>query len=154
MPDDSKAIVTRIAPQKDFGAANPAAFANADPEALRQLGWIETRTAELKERLGTHLARHEASWTAREATSLLAKHSAPKLVHPPPRGVLPDSLQERVLAQARRNVRARATQRLTALNMTKLRMQEAVIRPAQTRTVEPDPRPTPENLRTLRRKGP
>jgi hypothetical protein len=73
----------------------------------------------LEGRLRAHLKRSEPMWTGREAVKLLRKHVRPKLNHPVPLalGALPAGASPSFIdEQARRNVRARITRRMSHLN--------------------------------------
>lgn len=126
--DDPTIRVDR--PRPDFRAANPEAFARAqgDVEVTRRLGAIETRAAAIKDRFREHFERNEELWVVRETMALSAKRTFPTLQHPRPRGVAQNDFAELMMTQARRNVHSRALQRMSNINDTKTRLQNAVIR--------------------------
>lgn len=156
MPNHAPDFITDAAPKRDFQAANPAPFGKTEGnlDSVRRLGVIEARVAETKERLRDHLARHEGHWVEREAIKLWADQAIAKLSYPPPRGVAPVAFAEQCFQQAKRNVRERATRRMTKLNTVKARMQNAVIRTAPQQQVVPRPALKPDFRKALRRTGP
>lgn len=156
MPKEASNPWSDVALRQDFREANPAPFGRTEgnPDSVRRLGVIETRAAGLKERMRDHIAQHETNWVAREAVRLWSKQAVPKLIHPAPRGVSPEDFWEQVFRQARRNVRARATRRLTALNAIKTRMQNAVIRTAPQQQAPPELALKPQFHKALNRTAP
>ena len=130
-------------PTPRFREANPAPFARAqgDVDATRRLAAIETRATAIKDRFRAHFDRNEELWVVREAMSLTAKRTFPTLQHPRPRGVVQNNFAELMMGQARRNVHARALNRMSNINTTKTAMQNAVLRnapkPAQAQRQQP-----------------
>lgn len=123
-------------PRPDFRAANPEVFGRAaDAESLRRLSAIERRASDLKDRFRAHFERHEVAWVLAEAVALSNMRSFPTLQHPRPPNRPRGDFTALTMTEARRNVHARALQRLSALNTTKTRLQNAVIRnaPVQSR---------------------
>lgn len=133
-------------PRPAFRQANPGAFGRAqgDPDATRRLGVIEQRASSIKDRFREHFDRNEELWVVREAMALTAKRTFPTLQHPRPSYAHHSDFAELMMTQARRNVHARALQRMSNINATKTRLQNAVIRngprPAEARMPSNDQR--------------
>lgn len=115
-------------PRTDFREVNPDQFGRADGnmDTVRRLAAIETRAAAIKQRLRAHVARNEKLWIANEAGALLKERAAPPANAPVK--ISGAEAAKSLTLVAQRNVRARVTRRMTALNTTKARMSNAVIR--------------------------
>lgn len=136
--------------------ANPDSFGRTggNPEVVQHVAGIERRASEIKERLRAHSRRFEENWTTREAVGLWQKRVHEAARHPKPEGAeRPELEPEALMRDARRNVRARATRRLSNLNAIKTGMQNAVIRTQQSMKQErgPEISRNPERARTMRR---
>ena len=130
----------------DINDIKPGSFWDPDSDVMRYVDGLMLRALDISDRLRPHLARHEGHWTAREATKLLAKHSAPGRVDLPP----PD-IVERVMEQSRRNVRGRSMLRIARLGAAMRSMRQDVF----VRACQPaQPELKPQFEKALRRKGP
>jgi len=124
-------------------AANPDRFAHAQgkPDTAGRLAAIERRAQAVSDRLRAHLERFEESWTAREAIRLWRRRAVLAARHPAPAGARQPALEPTALMRdARRQVRARATRRLSSVSAIKTGMQNAVLRT--------DPRMMPQAVLT------
>ncbi len=117
-------------PRMDFREVNPDQFGRADGniDTVRRLAAVETRAAAIKERLRAHVARNEKLWIANEAGTLLRTRAAPP-ANAPVKITGAEAAKSLTLV-AQRNVRARVTRRMTALNTAKARMSNAIVRSA------------------------
>lgn len=129
-----------------FQEASPQVFAKVgrDPGAVEQLGLIERRAAALKEKVRAHHRKYEESWVAKEAIQLWQKRSGLTADHPAPTSVPGAYVAQSIMGQARRNVTARATRRLIAINEIKTRMENAVVRTRHQRSRKQDAVPGPD----------
>lgn len=113
-------------------------LAGNDPSMLAQLSTIDNRSGTLKEKARKHFAKYEETWVVKEAIGLLdqrlGNNTMPNLPASAKRLTRDSMMQE-----ARRNVHARMTNRLTKINGISTRMTNSVIRNAQKRSVENSP---------------
>lgn len=116
-----------------FRKGNPEIYGRAarDIGAVEQIGLIERRAAAIKERARTHFQTYQETWVAREAIEIWRRRARLHLDHPAPSGTPGEYVAQSIMGQARRNVMARATRRLTAINTIKTRMENAVVRNRQ-----------------------
>lgn len=71
----------------------------------------------IQERARAHCARHKPLWVGRETVRLMNQRIKAQLSHPAPRGVAKQmSAPQSIARQARQNVEARITKRLSRLN--------------------------------------
>lgn len=127
----SQAAAFRIANPKPFGRAQ------GNVKAVEQMAAIERRAEKIKERVRAHFLRHKETWVAKEAISLWLKRAVPAHDHPRPVNGAPVDVSGAYLNQARRNVVARMSRRLSDLNATKTRLQNAVVRSHPTVSASP-----------------
>lgn len=132
--------------QAAFKDANPQAYARvgSDIRGIEQIGLIQNRTSAVKEHARAHLKKYHESWVAKEAVNLWKQRAGLTDKHPAPSNVPSSFIVETIMGQARRNVMARSTRRLTTINEIKARMQNAVVRNRQQLTQKPDRVPDPE----------
>jgi hypothetical protein len=119
-----------------FEGTTPRAFrlAQGNPEALTQLKIIDDRTSRTKDRARKHFGKYEETWVVREAADLWKRRAGLSADV----SALPAMAKEYtalgLMTEARRNVRARMTLRLTKINSVGTRMSNAVVRNLQTLT--------------------
>lgn len=117
----------------EFAAATPASVkaVGGDPAALNQLAAIERRAASVKERFRAHYQKYQEVWVAKEAVKIwrlrggLSSGPVPASAHGK------EITANGVMADARRNVHARAIGRISNVNSIKTRLSNAVVRNAQ-----------------------
>ncbi len=113
-----------------FREANPDAIGRVggDVPAIRQIAAIDRRVVDVKDRMRKHLTRFEESWVAREAVSLWQKRAVLAAKHPTPQGPSGSASlsADELMSEARRNVRARGTRRMSAINRIGGTMKNAV----------------------------
>lgn len=131
---------------RPFTTATPSYVARAqgDPSAMRQLRAIDDRGNGVKEKLKKHFSKYEETWVVKEAVSLWKQRAG---LYEPAVGlprIAKEYAAQAVMTEARRNVRARMTKRLTNVNGIKTRMGNAVVRnlqslePGRNRAIGPD----------------
>lgn len=120
--------------REPFQSRTPDSFSRArgDVRTVEQLAAINRRSDRLTNRLRDHCQKFEETWVAKEAIQIWNKRTAVSQKHPSPDGSPPAALDPKsIMQQARRQVRARTVTRLSNLNQTKTRMENAVLRTAQ-----------------------
>ena len=142
-----------------FRKANPERYGKVQgrPEAVSQLRTIDMRAGQMRARMRQHFVRYQEAWVAKEAIRVWQKRAALTAKHPPPFNYMRESLTARsIMQEARRNVRARMTGRLTRLNRIETQMQNAVVRSQQFRdrdmTLAQRPGSSPARTRRYKRK--
>jgi len=83
---------------------------------LRSQRRSEKRLESVREALKAHCARHKPVWIAKESVRLVQKRLRPGFAHPAPIGARQSTDLPAITRQARRNVEARITRRLSRLN--------------------------------------
>lgn len=83
---------------------------------LRSQRKSETRLESVRKSLKAHCARHKPVWIARESMRLIQKRLRPGFAHPAPFGARQSTDLPAITRQARGNVEARITRRLSRLN--------------------------------------
>lgn len=131
-----------------FRVANPPAYAKAQGSvsAVEQIGLIERRSAKLRDKVRSHFNKYEESWVAREAVAIWHRRAGITAGHPAPQGAPPKHAVQSIMADARRNVRARVTQRLMRVNGIKSRMENSVVRNREHQSMRPRVSDNPEPL--------
>ena len=117
-----------------FRQSNPDGFGRAqgDPAMVKKLAAIEQRAGRIKNRVRAHCSHFQDNWTAREAITLWQKRAALVAKHPAPANAPKAELEPgKIMADARRRVISRATNRLSKVNAIKTRMANAVLRTHQ-----------------------
>ncbi|WP_417729045.1 hypothetical protein [Roseovarius sp.] len=117
-------------------------LAGGNPAIAAQLSTIDNRRDTLKEKARKHFAKFEETWTVKEAMGLWNNRMGQGSVQNLPTMAKQYS-QNAILTEARRNVRARMTNRLTKINGIGTRMTNSVIRNVQKRSVEAAPAAKP-----------
>lgn len=120
-----------VRPRAVFRDSNPPAYGKAQllPEMTRQLAAIDRRTAAVKERFRAHSRRFQEVWVAAEAARLLNQRAALALKIKAPAALAAREMAPReLMVQARRNVMARITRRLSDINRAGEKMRNTVIR--------------------------
>ena len=116
-----------------FQDRNSGSFARARGETpvVEQLSAIHRRADRISDRLRKHCQKFEESWVAKEAIQIWNKRTELSAKHPAPDGAPNIALDPQVIMQqARRTVRARMTKRLSNVNQTRTRMENAVLKNA------------------------
>ena len=127
-------------PTQDFRKASlkprPPSW-RADPRLKspeQKLEWVKS----LQGRVGAHMKRHEQMWVGRESVRLINNRFQPKLNHPPPRipglGTTVLNVPDVITRQARQNVRARMTTRLTGLANKRASLERQIKGPSQSQS--------------------
>lgn len=140
--------------QAAFRRANPDAFGRAggNPGAVEQIGMIERRAAQVRERVRAHFKKYQESWVAKEAIAIWQKRAGFANEHPAPASAPGRYVAQSIMMEARRNVRARVVQRLTRVNVVKTRMENAVVRNRQSQSRQAAPENKAEPLPAIFRK--
>jgi len=135
-----------------FEGQTPARYklAAGNPVILAQLAAIDTRAEFAKTRARAHFWRYEETWVVREALSLWNKRPAASMQELP--AMAREYAQASIMTEARRNVRARMTNRLTKINSISTRMTNSVLR--NLRAMNPDIARGPDLGRFSPQKGP
>lgn len=117
-----------------YAAGAKEAFSTPEKRAPRD---SETRLESLRKALKEHCARHKPVWIAKESARLLEKRLRLGLVHPAPIGAHQSTDLPAITRQARRNVDARITRRLSRLNsMARTQRQGRARQPSDTRSLQ------------------
>jgi hypothetical protein len=118
-------------------------LAGNNPAVLAQLAAIDSRAADVNLKARSHFWKYEETWVVREAIGLWRSRSG----LPSHMDSLPTAAREytqaSLMTEARRNVRARMTNRLTKINGIRTRMTNAVIRNLQHQSPQLNPTMTP-----------
>lgn len=137
-----------------FTATTPKSFslANGDPAAITQLRAIEDRSARVKARARAHFGKYEETWVVKESVAIWKKRAGLAEVTPALPTLAKEYTAQSVMTEARRNVRARMTQRLTSINSIRTRMSNSVIRNLRARS--PSQNQGPSNAVNQKRGSP
>lgn len=116
-----------------FTPTTRSAFAQAhgNAGALTQLSAIDKRADRVKARARAHFTKYEETWVVKEGLSIWKKRAGLSEAMPALSPLAKEYTAQGVMNEARRNVRARMTQRLTNINGIKTRMSNTVIRNLQ-----------------------
>ena len=116
-----------------FTGATPKSvrLANGDPSTLSQINAIETRTNQVKRKVRNHFGKYVETWVVAEAVKLWTQRAGLSKETAPREELAKQVTKTGIMAEARRNVHARLTNRLTKVNFIKTRLSNAAVRNMQ-----------------------
>lgn len=100
--------------------------------ALTQISAIEARTHQVKERARGHFNKYVETWVSKEAMTIWQRRAGLSKETVPQGELAKQFIVNGVMSEARRNVHARMTVRLSKINGIRTRMSNTVIRNMQT----------------------